>query len=63
MIRKLQRGLGILADILIQPYHLQHERSETYLLQATNKGYPAIQENKEAWNKPETSLPNDIQGN
>lgn len=44
MIRKLQKGLGIPADILIQPYELQKEKPVTYSLPQTNKAYPLLQE-------------------
>lgn len=49
MIRKLQKGLGIPADILIQPYELQKEKPVTYSLPQTNKAYPLLQEDKEAY--------------
>ncbi len=51
MIRKLQKGLGISADILIQPYELQKENPGTFFVQKPNQVYQLLQEKREPWSK------------
>lgn len=51
MIRKLQKGLGISADILIQPYELQNEKPVPYFLHQTNQAYSLLREDQEAYDE------------